>query len=200
MGNRPKGIYCLESGEWFDTMKKKHSVEPILQFLRGSPLAVPYIHRDIATDVELRYYLRKWLLSKHRDYPILYLAFHGSPGGIHLAGENGRKLVVGTDELFELLRGRCRRRLIHLGSCSVLNLHSSVVERYLRESRAVAISGFADDVEWVNSSVLEMLYFAELQNFQLTKAGIDAVRRRLARLAGGMRRRQRFVIRTRRTT
>jgi hypothetical protein len=80
-----KGIYCLEVGEWFGGMKKKTSVEPILQLLHDSPLAVPYIHRDIATEVEFRYYLRKWTQSKQKEYPILYLAFHGNPGCIYLA-------------------------------------------------------------------------------------------------------------------
>jgi len=59
MNKGKKGIYCLEVGEWFDSLKEKTSVEPVLTLLHDSLLSVPYIHRDIATEAELHYYLRK---------------------------------------------------------------------------------------------------------------------------------------------
>jgi hypothetical protein len=197
MKRSQKGIYCLETGEWFNTLKKKNSVEPLLQLLHDSPLAVQYIHRDIATEVELRYYLRKWTQSKHKDYPILYLAFHGSPGCIHLATENGRSATFSTDDLFELLRDKCHKRVIHFGACSVLKIHGHQVNRYLRDSCAVAISGYAHDVGWVTSSIFEMLYLAELQDNQFTKPGIRAVRNRVNKIASSLSKTLNFKIRIR---
>lgn len=179
MKKRKKGIYCLEIGEWFDSLKHKNSVEHVLTLLQDSPLSVSYIHRDIATEVELRYYLHKWTQSKHKDYPILYLAFHGSPGFIHLRKESGHPMSISTDDLFALLKGKCHKRVIHFGACSVLNIHGHTVNRYLRESRAAAISGYANEVGWVISSIFEMLYLAELQENQFTKPGMRAVRGRV---------------------
>jgi len=89
-----KGIYCLEIGEWFGTLKKKIAVEPLLELLKESPLEVPYIHGDVSTYDELCYYLRKWIQIKYDDYPILYLAFHGVPGGITISSESGRSAVT----------------------------------------------------------------------------------------------------------
>lgn len=186
MKKAKKGIYCLEIGEWFGTMKNKNSVEPILQLLHDSPLAVPFIHRDIATDVEFRYYIRKWTQGGQKDYPILYLAFHGSPGCICLAKENGHSLDYPTDDLFALLHGKCHRRVIHFGGCSVLNMHGHKVNKYLRDSCAVAISGYENDVNWVTSSVFEMLYLAELQGNQFTRPGIKAVRNRVKKIASSL--------------
>jgi len=176
---RTKGICCLEIGEWHGSLKGRHSVEPILELLKQSPLNVPFIHRDIATESELIYYIRKWTQGRHRNYPILYLAFHGSPGCIHVAKENGRTLEVKADALFALLAGKCHRRVIHLGSCSVLNIHGHIINRYLRETGALAISGYGNDVDWVKSAVFEMLYLSELQGNQFTAPGIRAVGRRV---------------------
>lgn len=177
------GIYCLEVGEWFGSLTKKDSVEPVLQLLHDSPLSVSYIHRDIATDGEFRYYLAKWTQSRYSSYPILYLAFHGSPGCIHVFKENGRPAELETENLLTLLRGKCNRRVIHFGGCSVLNMHGNILNRYLRESGAAAVSGYTKDVDWVKSSVFEMLYLGELQEHQLTKVSLRTIYDRVRKSA-----------------
>lgn len=186
-----KGIYCLETGEWFTTLKCKNSVEPVLQLLQDSPLSVPYIHRDIATKEELLYYIRKWIQVKHKDYPILYLAFHGSPGYIHLSG---RSKGLSTDDLFNELTGKCHRRVIHFGSCKVLDLHGHTINKYLHHSGAAAISGFARDISWVESTIFDTLFFSELQENQFTKPGLCAVRNRLMKIASDLSKALQFKI------
>jgi hypothetical protein len=198
MKKAKKGIYCLEIGEWFGSMKKKHSVEPVLELLHDSPLAVPYIHRDIATKTELRYYLRKWAQNKHVNFPILYLAFHGSPGCIHLAKENGHSDIFSTDDLFDLLTNKCHKRVIHFGACSVLNMHGHKINKYLKDSGAVAISGYRQDVGWINSSIFEMLYLAELQGNQFTKPGLRAAKNRVRKIASPLSKMLNFRMRIRR--
>ncbi len=195
---RPKGIYCLEVGEWFQSLKHKRSVEAVLHLLRESPMVVPYIHRDVATQGELNYYLRKWVQGRHRDYPILYLAFHGRRGEIHLSKENGRPLWVSTDELFEYLRGNCHKRVIHFGACRVLDLHGNTLNRYLRDSKAAAISGYSKDVDWVDSSVFEMFYLAQLQYNQFTRPGLRAVRNRVTKVVSGLSRSLQFEMKIKR--
>lgn len=197
MNKGKKGIYCLEVGEWFDSLKEKTSVEPVLTLLHDSLLSVPYIHRDIATEAELHYYLRKWTQSKQKDYPILYLAFHGSPGCIYLRKENGQSKTISTDDLFALLQGKCHKRVIHFGACSVLNIHGLTVNRYLRESGASAISGYVNEVYWVPSSAFEMIYLAELQGNQFTKPGMRAVRGRVRKTAPHLAKTLGFTMRVR---
>ncbi|OGP84702.1 MAG: hypothetical protein A2V87_08910 [Deltaproteobacteria bacterium RBG_16_58_17] len=183
MKKASKGVYCLEIGEWYGDLKKTCTVEPVLDLLMKSPLRVPYIHRDIATRSELRYYLRKWTQVRHKGYPILYLAFHGRPGEIELADENGKSKAVTLEDLIPEFAGCCHNRIIHFGACSVMNLHGRTLRKYLHEFGALAISGYASNVDWVKSAVFEMLFLAELQNNALTVAGARAVKKRIQKIA-----------------
>jgi hypothetical protein len=195
MKARAKGIYCLEIGEWYGSLKDKNSVEPVLQLLHDSPDRVPYIHRDVATEEELQYYLRKWVQSRHVAYPILYLAFHGSPGCIHVAKANGRTKEIPTDALFAQLAGKCHKRVIHFGACKVLDIHGHTVRKYLNQSGAVAISGYASNIDWVLSTIFDLYYLAALQENQFTKSGMHAVEARLHQRAYRLTRQLRFRMR-----
>jgi len=192
---RPKGIYCLEIGEWFGSLKKTTSVKAVLKLLNESTLEVPYIYRDIATKEELYFYIKKWTQAKHSDYPILYLAFHGSPGCIYLFKDNGRETAITTDDLFKLLEGKCHRRVIHFGSCGSLDMNGHTVNKYLKSSGAVSISGYAAEVDWVLSSVFEMYYLSELQDNKFTKSGMQAVYKRLHKRAGFFTKELKFTMR-----
>jgi hypothetical protein len=186
MSKRTNGIYCLEIGEWFGSLKERNTVEPVLELLWQSPLKVPYIHRDIATRGELIFYLRKWTQHRHSDYPILYLAFHGSAGKIWIAKENGRKIPCSIDDVFAELKGSCHKRLIHFGACAVLGIHGNRIKRSLRQSGAVAISGYARPIGWVESTVLDQLFLSELQSNAFTRTGIQAANRRTRDAARGL--------------
>jgi hypothetical protein len=192
-----KGIYCLEIGEWMGSAKKMCSMEPMLQLLLQSPQQVPYIHRDIATKPELLFYLKKWTRKQYADYPILYLAFHGSPGGIHLSGENGREVKLDTEELLSQLSQKCEKRMVHFGSCGVLNIKESVSGRFLKESGAVAISGYGSDVEWIKSSVVDIMFLSEMQAAKMTKAGVKEAYDRTVEAAPNLIKSLQFRIRTR---
>ncbi len=175
-----KGIFCLEISDWFGTMKKKNTIEPVLELLHHSPLEVPYIHRDVATKEELNFYLKKWTLAEYRSYPILFLAFHGAPGEIFLAQNNK---VIRINELLKILKERCHRKIIHFGACSVLDLKTNVLKKLLSSFGALAISGYSAEVDWITSTVFEMLFLAELQKNAMTKAGANAVKKRIREIA-----------------
>ncbi len=51
-----RGVFCLE-GEWENNLKRRHSIEPVLQLLSNVPPYVPFVHRDAATREQLFYYL-----------------------------------------------------------------------------------------------------------------------------------------------
>ena len=156
---KPKGVFCLEIGEWSGDLKTQQSVEPLLLLLKHV-YDVPYIHRDVSTKSELLFYLRKWPQKTYRDYPILYLAFHGVTGAILAAKVNGRTEEFSMAELVEALRGRCHRRIIHFGACNVLNLHGNSIQKFLLDTDALAVCGYAKDIDWVRSSALDLLLLA----------------------------------------
>ncbi|NMC98225.1 MAG: hypothetical protein GYA62_00690 [Bacteroidales bacterium] len=176
---RKKGIFCLEIGEWFDSLKEVCTVEPILKLLKNSELKVPYIHRDISTESEFCYYIKKWSQSKHKDYPILYLAFHGTSGSICIFNNDGKRLDYDIDNIFDKLKDKCKNRVIHIGSCSVLDIHGNKIRNYLKDSKATAISGYKNDINWINSTVLDLYYLSQLQGNSFTKSGLNAVKKRV---------------------
>src|SRR5690242_20729052 len=80
------GILCLE-GDWEEGLARKRTVRPVLELLK-SQCDIPFIHRNASTREEFKTVISQWSLARYKEYPILYLAFHGSPGCLHIEGED----------------------------------------------------------------------------------------------------------------
>ncbi|MBI1374907.1 MAG: hypothetical protein GC159_19490 [Phycisphaera sp.] len=187
-----KGVFCLE-GEWNESLKKTSSVKPILELLRQwAPYHVPSIHRNVATSDELRYYLDKWLLKTYADHPILYLAFHGDPGTIYIGEQHREESHVTLDVMEDALAGRCGGRVIYFGACATLDVHGNRLNRFLKETGALAVCGYRQDVGWLRATAFELLVFAAMQDNALTIGGATAMKRRITREAGTLAKELRF--------
>lgn len=183
-----KGIYCLET-EWFGR-KDKTSVEPVLRLLETTyGLRVPYIHRNVATREELEHRLREWLRAEFNTHPILYLAFHGRPGQIDITGPADG---IGLAELATVLEGRCKGRVLHFGSCGTLNLESRRLREFRQQTKALALMGYKSRIDWLPSTVLDLLLLGSLQKVSFTRRGIRAVDGKLRRTAVSLRRSLKF--------
>jgi len=181
---KSRGVFCLE-GDWWYSLKRTSSVEPILELLRQwDPFFVPFIHRNVATAETLEYYLKKWAQKKHADYPILYLAFHGNPGTIYIGDMRRRKSAVTLSEIADWLEGRCKGRIIYFGTCATMDLHGHHLNRFLGQTGALAVCGYTDEVDWLRATAFELLVFAAMQNNALTVSGANAMKRRVFREAG----------------
>lgn len=171
-----KGIFCLE-GNWENDLKIYSSIQPLLGFLKEN-IDIDYIYRDCATKGELNFYLNKFYLAKYKDYPILYLAFHGESGKIILSdGE------YSLDEIGTILENRCKGKIILIGSCSVMNMHGSLLKSFLRKTGALAVMGYKNDVDWLRSSTLEMMLLSTIQENVLNGSGIKAIKNKCNELS-----------------
>ncbi len=180
---KSKGIFCLE-GEWWDNITRKSSVEPVLDLLhQWDPYYVPFIRRDIGTVGELRYYIEKWALKSMSRYPILYLAFHGSEGTIYVGDLSKRDAEMTLDVLEELLGGKCKGRIVYFGACSTMKMNGNRLNRFLKNTEALAVCGYTHDVDWLRSSAFEMLALAAMQDNALTVPGARAMNKRIRREA-----------------
>jgi hypothetical protein len=190
------GVFCLET-DWTD-ITRAPSVEPLLELLARSPLRIPAIHRNVVTRDALIHYLDKWTQRRHEDYPILYMGFHGIEGEVQFGDLRRRQNHVSLDELEEHLRGRCQRRVIHFSSCRTLILHERRLQKFLKETGAIAVSGYGRDIDWIRSAVLDMALLAAMQQNAFTATGLRAVRERIVRRYGRETRALKFrmVIRT----
>lgn len=174
-----KGIFCVES-EWYG-LASTVSVQPALEMLRASDYHIRFIHRDVATGSDLKHYLRKWLQGRHHQYDVLWISMH-SRKGLLLPGDMRRKgETITLDELETELAGKCAGRMIHFGGCRTIDLPVSRLRRFLTKTRAVAISGFDEEVDWTESTLFEMAYFLELQKHPMTAKGLRSVRNAMRR-------------------
>ena len=185
-----KGIFCLEA-EWFG-LRSSVSVRPALEFLRASDFRVPFIHRDVATRAELEHYLRKWLQQAHSDFPVLWLSIHTRRGLLLPGDVRRRDEKMDLDDLEQRLAGQCSGRMIHVGGCRTIDLPRERIQRFLRTTRAVAVSGFLEEVDWSESTLFEMALLLELQREPLKPAGLATMQRRLVRHHGAMAKRLGF--------
>lgn len=182
---RQHGVFCLE-GDWWH-VKDKTTVEPALQLLSANgDLAFDYIHRDVGTVPELEYYLGKWVQRGLSKYPILYLGFHGQPGKIYIGDARFRTNTITLDWLEERLADRCKGKIIHFGSCGTLDVHGSRLNRFLRNTHALAVCGFVADTGWLEATAFEILLLAELQRVSLQRRGMEAAKRRVVAQATGL--------------
>ena len=172
-----KGVFCLE-GLWKNDLRTPSTVQPLLAFLKQNT-EIPYIYRDCGTLSEFEFYISKFSQSQYKSYPILYLAFHGKPGKILLSGRQEYQITA----IGEFLNGKCRGRIILIGSCSVLDIDKRILKTFLRKSGALAVLGYTNDVHWMRSSAFEMLILSELQENTFNGNGIKAIVKKCSRLA-----------------
>lgn len=176
--SKSKGVFCLE-GDWELDLRSKRSVQPVLQLLEHSGFpTVPSIRRDVGTVEELDHYLAKWHQSRYGKYPILYLAFHGDPGMLYVSGA---RTTVDLDWLEDRLQGRCKKSVIHFGSCATLDVHGHRLNRFLDRTGALAVCGYKAEVDWMTSAAFEILMIRAFQEFSMTRQGMAAVSRSIHR-------------------
>ena len=162
--DQTKGVYCLETDRW-DGSKDRSSVEPVLHLLeRLKDYKVPYLHKRVATRAELEHSLRRYLQPGFKTHPVLYFSFHGYRGG--KGKQSGLWLdeeKVSLDDLAEIMVGRCTYRVIYFGSCSTLDTDGRRLNTFLQKTGAMAVCGYQEDVDWVESAAFDLLFLGNIQ-------------------------------------
>ena len=180
-----KGVFCLE-GPWFG-VKDRTSMEPVVRLLETlKDYKVPYLRFDVGTREEFDFYLEKWAGASFREtHPILHLALHGERGEI-LVGE-GRNTSVTLDDLAERLEGRCKGRVIHFGSCETAAAHGRELKKFLARTEALAVCGYREEVNWLESAAFDMLVLGGLQDASfLQVSSVEKFDRELKSTASGL--------------
>ena len=187
------GIFCIETSDWWGSYGDTSSVRPVLDLLAGGIDPKPnVVHRSVATREELRHYLGRW--RRTRRFPILWLAFHGAPGVVYLDDRGRKSHTLTLDDIATMIGPRLSERLIHLGSCSTLNIDRRRITRFLRRTGMVAATGFRRDLDWLTSSALECVILSTLLRYRLTLDGARRMERALRREATYLRRQLAFRI------
>lgn len=159
---RQSGIFCLEvpwdrSRDNIDETAPK-SVLPGLQLIARYHGLIQLNYKTCATSAELRYHVRDFSemnANAKRWYGCLYLASHGSKGIISLPGDD-EELTIG--QLAKLLGRSFKDCLIYFGSCSVLACSEDTLNDFVEETGVDAIVGYETDIDWIDSTVLDILF------------------------------------------
>ena len=142
-------------------MQNKASIEKALEFLVPNA-DIKYILKDCSTTGQFTSLLTTSLQQRYKHFGIIYLAFHGSPGVLHV--EKRKRLSF--DLLAEELAGKAKDKIIHFGSCSTLNISGWELRSFWKKTGALAISGYTKDIDFVQSTVLDILYFKKCQDYR----------------------------------
>ena len=68
------------------------------------------------------------------------------------------------DDLAERLEDRCNGRVIHFSSCGTAGAHGRALRRFLARTNALAVCGYKEDVDWLESAAFDMLVIGGLQD------------------------------------
>jgi hypothetical protein len=182
-----KGVFALEEGNWWGDPRKTSSIEPLLAMLHQQGLhQLPYFHREIDTRQAFDYYVEQWTQARYVSMPVLYLGFHGSDGKL-LVGDGRRQgAAVALDEIEEILNEKAQGRMLHLASCGIMDANGNRLNRFLERTGLVAITGFRQDVDYIESAAFELLFFTSLQENAFTVSGANAILKRLKSRARGL--------------
>lgn len=148
------GIYCIE-GVW--PSRYETSARPVIELLADYH-EIPTVHRVAISVEQFKDRLREWS-GADMSFAILYLWYHGSKGSISPSGDD----EVTLKDMGTILAGCCSNCLIHFGSCATLSLDPVEVDKFLKRTGAVAVSGYSQDVGWIEPIALELLYLDCLQ-------------------------------------
>lgn len=140
---------------WDSRLSERLNVLPMLELL-DKTATCKYIHLSCNTVAELEYNLS---LVGRRRAGILYLSFHGSPGVIHV-GKTKFKIA----DLADMMGGRFKNWIIHLGSCSIFR-KPTAVERFAEATQAALITGYTREVAWLEATAFELLLFQQFATY-----------------------------------
>lgn len=171
------GIFCLE-GDWWNDLNRKSSVRPILELVNQAPdKDIHFAHRDVGTIEEFNHYCKKWIQGRMKNFKILYLAFHGSKeGGLHIGDQRKVNRDTTLETLAEILGGNITGRIIHFGSCGTLAVDRRLIQKFLRNTGLLAVTGYKREVDWMYSASFEVLLLDALTRVPFTRKGMIEAR------------------------
>ena len=161
MSNNKKNIFCLE-GDWKDNLKHKSSILPALELLELNN-GIQSIYKTCGSYGEFEVRLNQILADKRKynSFEIIYLAFHGRKNHI-IIGEVDYSL----EEIAKTFEGRLDVKMIHFGSCKTLSIDKEQAKYFLEVTGAKAISGYGKNVDFISSTVVDILFFEICQKYE----------------------------------
>ena len=152
-------IFCLE-GNWNKNPKSKKSIRPVLELLHTS-CDVKYIYYKCHNKNEFTENLKKYTQKRYKNYPVLYLAFHGKRNRIYFGKE-----YITLKEIAAILEGKMQDKIVYFGSCSTLQTSPQNIDHFITQTECSCISGYLNYVDFIVSTAFELIYLQTLQSYK----------------------------------
>lgn len=173
-------IYCLE-GNWNKHPKSSQSIKPILDLLYTFS-KVKYKYHKCPTKKDFIKGLETFTQKRYSNYTVLYIAYHGCKNRICFGSE-----YITLKEIASLLEGKLNGKIIHFGSCSTLNTSEKNITDFITRTGCSLISGYQKDVEYIDSTAFELLYFETVQRYFSFKKIKSNITKKYPKLIEGLR-------------
>jgi hypothetical protein len=162
---KKKGIFCIE-GAWVNDHRDLTSVGKALEFIKTIE-KVEYIHKQCHNHQTLEELINDSMQKKYSKNSILYFAFHGKKEHIFVEKRNKS---IHLDKIAEIIGERANGKIIHFGSCSTLDTSGWMIRKFLKNTKALAISGYKKDIDFLKSTLFDLLYFQQCQRHYSIKS------------------------------
>lgn len=162
MREKQKNIYCIE-GNWCKQPNSKLSIKPILDLLYTTS-KVKYIYNRCLTKDDFFIHIERFTQKRYKNYPILYIAFHGHTNTISVGNEE-----ITLQEISNVLEGKLEGKIVHFGCCSTLRTSDKRISDFILRTKCSFISGYKKDVDFLRSTAFELLFFELLQNYTIVQ-------------------------------
>lgn len=160
--NKIRHIYCIE-GNWNKHPHSNQSIKPILDLLFTFS-KIKYIYKKCITKRDFIKGLQSFTQKRYSNYTVLYIAYHGHKNRICFGNE-----YITLKEIANVLESKLNGKIVHFGSCSTLNTTEKNITDFITRTGCSFISGYQKDVEYIDSSAFELLYFEIIQRYDSFK-------------------------------
>jgi hypothetical protein len=152
-----KSIVCLESF-WTTDIENRLSVKPILE-IASKKYYTKSVFLSCNTLQELAFNLT--VAPNKNGYAILYLAFHGYPGGIYIPG-----LKVNIETIADFMGKRFSNWIVFFGSCKTLDIEKERISQFMQKTNILMAVGYKRIVNWTESAALDLLLLNSIQEYR----------------------------------
>ncbi|MBI4561527.1 MAG: hypothetical protein HY724_05735 [Candidatus Rokubacteria bacterium] len=127
----------------------------VLPFFRGmtEAMAVPMVFRQFNAKEDLRLLLQDF--AKDRRFRYCYIAAHGGDRKIYGIGREEIKLTAILTAC-----GNAEGKGFIFGACRFVT--KEIARRFLWETRARFVAGYAKDIDWIHSTLVDLAFFTYL--------------------------------------
>ncbi len=122
---------------------------------------VKYIYHKCNTKEEFFYRLQQFTKGTYKNYTVLYLAFHGRTNRIIVENQ-----FITLKDIAMALEEKLANKIVHFGSCSTLRTSEKNIRHFVTTTNCQFISGYCKNVNYIDASAFELLYFDLLQKYK----------------------------------